>query len=122
MKTRQSSIWLKAFSLPACVIILALVAGCGSSTQPAAKVPKYKLNGIVISVDKSTREVTVDSEAIPGFMSAMTMPYTVKNVTELDNVKPKDKVTADIIVDPAGAYIENLSVVQAAPGSATGKP
>ena len=131
MKTRQRTNWIGTACLVACALGAVLaIAGCGKSAteSPAVlaaaegKVQTYKMTGIVTSIDKSSREITVDSEAIPGFMDAMTMPYTVKNASDLDHVKPKDKITADLIADPAGAYIQNLAVVQAAPGGSTGKP
>jgi Cu/Ag efflux protein CusF len=62
----------------------ASLCACSSSTPqnaaqpPAAALPaqtpaqRYDLKGKVVSVDKSARKLTVDHEAIPGFMGAMT--------------------------------------------------
>jgi protein SCO1 len=127
MKTRQASRRIVTNGLLLSTLLaVASIGGCGKpSESPATSAPAataepsghtYKMTGVVISIDKSSREVTVDSEAIPGFMDAMTMPYTVKNASELNKVKPKDKIMADLVAEPAGAYIENLSVVQSAPG------
>ena len=127
MKTRQASRRIATNGLLlSALLATAWIGGCGKPAEsPAAPAPaataeqighRYKMTGVVISIDKSSSEVTVDSESIPGFMDAMTMPYTVKNASELSKVKPKDKITADLVADPAGAYIENLAVVQAAPG------
>ena len=126
MKTRIRSTWFALACLSAFGLVAAMaLGGCGkppaSPAAPAgadAKVQTYKMTGIVTSIDKSSREITVDSEAIPGFMDAMTMPYTVKHASELDKVKVKDKIAAELIADPAGAYIQNLSVVQPPPGGA----
>jgi protein SCO1/2 len=54
--------------------------------------------------------VNVDSEAIPGFMDAMTMPYKVKPDSELDKLHPGDVVTADLLVQDEGARLEHVEV------------
>jgi protein SCO1/2 len=80
------------------------------ATQSSAK--HYKLKGKVVSLDKQSKMVNVDSETISGFMEAMTMPYKVKPESELDNLHPGDLITADLIVqdEGAGAWIENIVV------------
>jgi Cu/Ag efflux protein CusF len=42
--------------------------------SPQTQPQRYDLKGKVVSVDKSGKKLTVDHEAIPGFMGAMTMP------------------------------------------------
>jgi hypothetical protein len=39
------------------------------------------LGGKVVSIDAASGMVTVDHEAIPGFMDAMTMPYKLKDAS-----------------------------------------
>jgi protein SCO1 len=118
-----------AQSLGGCILAAALLLLCGcqkSSPRPApvaseptsATAPtgpqKYSLKGTVVSVDPSTKSANIDSEAIPGFMDAMAMNYDVQNAADLAKLKSKEKITADLIVTPNGAYIENVNVVGAA--------
>lgn len=101
-----------------CLLLLAAAVGltavsCNkrpteNSSQPAAK--HYHLKGKVVSVDKQSKMLNVDSEAIPGFMDAMTMPYKVKPESELDQLHPGDSITADLLVQDEGAWIENVMV------------
>ena len=58
----------------------------------------YKLRGKVISTQPSTGEVTLNHEAIPGFMDAMTMPYKLKDPSILSELHPGDVITADVLV------------------------
>jgi protein SCO1/2 len=83
-----------------------------SQSSAQSSVKHYKLKGKVVSVDKQSKMVNVDSETIPGFMDAMTMPYKVKPESELDKLHPGDVITADLIVqdEAAGAWIENIVV------------
>src|ERR1700722_16880191 len=81
---------------------------------PAAPSPSsakhYHLKGKVVSIDKQGKMLNVDSESIPGFMDAMTMPYKVKPETELDKLHPGDVITADLLVQDEGAWLENIAV------------
>ena len=43
-------------------------------------------------------------------MAAMTMPYTVKDLTLLDKLTPGDKITADVVVQGDDSWIENVVV------------
>ncbi len=62
-----------------------------STPQPAPRGPRdgvhtFKLNGIVRRVEPASGMVTISHEAIPDFMDAMTMPFTLKDHALLDDV------------------------------------
>ncbi|MGA3264020.1 MAG: SCO family protein [Terracidiphilus sp.] len=74
----------------------------------------YKLRGKVVSTDAARGEVTLDHEAIPGFMEAMTMPYKLKDASILGELHPGDMITADVLVwqDPnADMLLDHIVVV-----------
>jgi len=107
---------LFAFSL----LALVMVAGCDSrpkadsqsTTNSSYKV--YKLRGKVVRTDSAKGEVTVDHEAIPGFMDAMTMPYQLKDGSITSELHPGDVITADVLVsqDPnADVFLDHIVVV-----------
>lgn len=79
-----------------------------SSTDTSAK--RYPLKGKVVSIDEKGQMVNVDSEAIPGFMDAMTMPYVVKPASELAQLQPGDSITADVVVQGDKNWLENVQV------------
>lgn len=110
-----------AFSLFAFVAL----AGCRSARQTApqsAASPSYKiykLRGKVVAATPSTGEVTLNHEAIPGFMDAMTMPYKLKDPSILGELHPGDLITADVLVSQdadADVLLDHIVVV------AQGKP
>ena len=83
-----------------------------SSSGPAYKV--FKLRGKVISTDAAKGEATLDHEAIPGFMDAMTMPYKLKDASILSELHPGDMITADVLVSPdpnADYMIDHIVIV-----------
>jgi protein SCO1/2 len=101
------------------------LAGCHSGqkppSQPAASqnFKVYHLRGKVVSTDAAKGEVTLNHEAIPGFMDAMTMPYKLKDASILGELHPGDMITADVLVsqDPdAEVLLDHIVVV------AQGKP
>ena len=101
-----------AFSLV--TFVFALLLGC---SKPAAH--HYPLHGRIISVDKLGHQLIIDHDAIPGFMEAMTMPYSVADNAMLEQVGPGDEIRADIKVEGDHIAIDKLEVVKkATPGSA----
>jgi protein SCO1 len=76
---------------------------------------EYTLQGQVLSVEPDHRQAVIRHEEIKGFMSAMTMPYDVKDPKEYENVAPGDLVTATLIVEPTKAYLEKVKKVGNAP-------
>lgn len=96
-------------------LAIALSTSCNKSPATAAK--RYHLKGKVVSIDKQGKMANIDSEAIPDFMAAMTMPYTVKPEGELDQLKPGDAITADVVVQDEGAWLENIVVTAPPPVS-----
>ena len=97
-----------------------LLAGChsgqqqGAASSSAQNFKVYKLRGKVVSTNAATGEVTLNHEAIPGFMEAMTMPYKLKDASILSELHPGDVLTADVLVsqDPnADVLLDHIVVV-----------
>jgi hypothetical protein len=53
-------------------------------------------------------QLVIDAKAIPGFMAAMTMPYTVKDSAAIRDIRAGDQVTADVVVNGGVAWLENV--------------
>lgn len=66
-------------------LALALLAcSCGAKkekplSEPGEKV--YAIKGKIVARDSGDNTVTLDHQAIPGFMEAMTMDYSVRGAT-----------------------------------------
>jgi len=104
--------------LLACSLLaVAVLAGCHSGQRSAPSTQDfkvYKLRGKVVSADTAKGEVTLNHEAIPGFMEAMTMPYKLKDPSILSELHPGDVITADVLVsqDPdADVLLDHIVVV-----------
>jgi protein SCO1/2 len=111
--------------LASSLLAVFVLAGCHSSqkapSQPGSSqnFKVYHLRGKVVSTEAAKGEVTLNHEAIPGFMDAMTMPYKLKDASILGELHPGDVITADLLVsqDPdADVLLDHIVVV------AQGKP
>ncbi|MGA9673354.1 MAG: SCO family protein [Terracidiphilus sp.] len=107
------------------LIAAVVFSGChsgpkaGSETATNSSYKVYKLRGKVVATDAAKGEVTLNHEAIPGFMDAMTMPYKLKDSNILSELHPGDVITADLLVSQdanADVLLDHIVVV------AQGKP
>ncbi len=65
----------------------------------------FTLRGVVHAVDRSKNEVTIAHEAMPGFMGAMVMPFTVRDPAILDDVQVND-----IVYGPMAVHFERGTI------------
>ena len=88
------------------------------ASQPApAEQQKFDLKGKVVSIDKSGKTLTVDHEAIAGFMGAMTMAYPVKDEHLLENLSPGEQITAKVVNGSGGFWLEDIAAATKGPGA-----
>ena len=105
------------------LILCLAVVGCQpnnpannqANTGKQAELKRYPLKGKIVSVDGVAKKATINHEAIPGFMGAMTMAYPVKDDAALQSVQSGDEITADVVVDPNdNMWVEKVTVVKKA--------
>ena len=94
------------------ILLPMLLAGCKQSSNGAAagassnaasgaasgELKTFPVRGKIVSVDAAKGMVTLDHEAIPGFMDAMTMPYKLKDASVASELHPGDRITAKLLV------------------------
>ena len=90
---------------------ISLAAAC--TREPDART--YQLTGQILVVKPETNEILVKHDDIPGFMPAMTMPYTVKDSAIIKDRVAGDLVTATLKVAPDGAFLSAVAKTGSAP-------
>ena len=106
---------------------LLVVWGCNPKPDAAApgsassNITNYTVRGVVKSLKRPEREAVIRHEEIPGYMPAMTMPFTVRESRELDGVDPGDSVEFRLRVTETDGWIDQVKVVAKA-DPATRKP
>jgi protein SCO1/2 len=80
----------------------------GNASSAAAK--QYPVRGKVIFVDAKDGVISLDTEAIPGFMEAMTMAYTLQDPTIASGLHAGDSIAAHLQVGARGAVLSDVVV------------
>jgi len=96
-------------------VLILPMGGCHSTSRLAATVQsgpvkQYAVKGIIMGTDPAHDEVTVDSEAIAGFMDAMTMPYKVKDPNLLQDLHPGDHMTGVLLVGDNSTLLDQIVI------------
>jgi protein SCO1/2 len=96
-----------------CAFLL-IVAGFKIEAAPDAdqtSVKSYDARGVVRQIAADRLKATIQHEAIPGFMSAMTMEFNVKDTNELNGISPSDEITFKLVVGGNESWIEGVRFV-----------
>ncbi len=98
---RKAEVPASAPSQPAIAAIRAPTVG------PDAK--RYALKGVVVKTDAARKRVTVDHEEIPGYMSAMTMDFPIRDDPKvIAFLRPGDRIEARLVVDGETYFLEEV--------------
>ncbi len=66
------------------------------------------MTGQVVALMPATNQVRVAHDDVPGYMDKMTMPFTVRDVKELEGLAPGDLVEARLHVTASGEWIDGV--------------
>jgi protein SCO1/2 len=95
----------------ALLILGLIVVACGRAPEERT----YQLTGQILVVKPETNEVLVKHDDIPGFMPAMTMPYTVNDPAIIKDRAAGDLITATLVVGAERAHLSAITKTGAAP-------
>ena len=70
----------------------------------------YQLGGIVVASDAAKGIVTIDAEAIPGLMGAMTMPYKLAQPGIATELHPGDHINARLRIKAPQVSLDQIDV------------
>ena len=87
------------------IAVLLLVAAVS-----LAAATRYPVTGIVLKVDRPHRSFVASCAAIPGYMEAMAMPYSVLDDRELADLKPGAYVDFTLVVEKKRSYAEGIRI------------
>jgi protein SCO1 len=91
--------------IPTLTMMLCLLAS--TYVWPAQQ---YSASGLVLRVDRPGHTMVVSCDAIPGYMEAIAMPFSVRNSRELENLAPGTMIEFTLVVDKKSSHAENVKV------------
>lgn len=71
---------------------------------------RYPVTGLILKTDRPHRKLTASCAAIPGYMEAMIMTYSVRDEKLLDGLKPGMHVEFTLVVGSSNSYVEGIRV------------
>lgn len=84
-------------------------SGATVSVEPPPQT--FAVRGILRGIDFAGRAVTVEHEEIPNYMPAMTMPFDVKTMAEVEPLRAGDAIAFTMIVTDKSAWIEGVKKI-----------
>ena len=84
------------------LIVLTSVVAVASAEQ------RYAVRALILKLDPSNKTMLVSSDAIPGFMEAMTMPYSVRDAKQMAGLKAGMLIDFDLVVENDSSYAEAI--------------
>jgi protein SCO1/2 len=90
--------------------ILLLVVG-GGLTALADDVKTYAAHGLVQRISDDRRAVTIQHDAIPGYMMGMTMQFPVKDTNDLAGIGAGDEINFTLAVSETESWVQGLHLL-----------
>jgi protein SCO1 len=89
------------------LLLLAMLAtaGCGDSRR-------FDVTGLVLA--KRNGELNVSHDAIPGYMDAMAMPFTLRRAADATGISPGDRIAFRLTVTETESVIDDIRVLSVA--------
>jgi protein SCO1/2 len=78
-----------------------IAAACHAKQESPTR--RYVLHGSIVAVNRGSGNIVVKHDAIPGYMSAMTMPFRAANPQDLTFLENGDEISAQVVVTIEGA-------------------
>ncbi len=76
---------------------------------------RHTMKGVVVSVEREKQTMVVSTEAVPGFMAAMAMPFAVRDVSAIEGLSPGAMIEFVYVVDGKTSYARDVRVRGRAP-------
>ena len=98
-------------------------ASCSPAKEPQTKAAApnakpsriFQVRGVVKEIPKTGNQLRIAHEAISNYMPAMTMPFSVKDRTELAEIQVGDIVSFALHVAETESWIDQIQTIQNSP-------
>jgi protein SCO1/2 len=98
----------------ACVLVVAQLCAAAQpvpATKPVHAVDRHSIQGILVQVNPARQSIVVSCDAVPGYMDAMVMPFTVRGPANFKSLVPGATVRFDMLESKNQSFAEHLQEV-----------
>jgi protein SCO1/2 len=82
-----------------------------AADESGMNVQTFAANGVVKEINPDARTVLIQHEAISNYMSAMTMPFKVKDTKALTVLQPGDKISFKLHVTETESWVDQFTKI-----------
>jgi protein SCO1/2 len=101
---------LNLFFVVLLVIMTTGIVKAASDDKPPSD-KTYDAHGVVRQIAADHRAITIQHDAITGYMPAMTMEFPVKNTNELHGISPSDEISFKLVVRENGVWVGSIRFI-----------
>jgi len=77
----------------------------------AGDVKSYDAHGLVRQISDDRREVTIQHDAIPGYMMGMTMEFAIHDTNDLAGIAAGDEIDFTLAVGASESWVSNVKLI-----------
>jgi protein SCO1/2 len=77
---------------------------------PLWSAKRYPVSAVILKIDRPNRTFTASCNAIPDYMPAMVMPFSVRDEKALDGLQPAISVDFTLVLETDHSYAENIHI------------
>ncbi len=115
---------MRSFQTSLSMVLLSVAISCSeparegntaSSNQSQAPITSpqiYHTQGMVKSIPPNKKLIIVDHHEIPGFMRAMTMPFSLPDSNMVEGIKPSDSISMTIQYDGESILLKEITLIK----------
>ena len=100
-------LFIGVFSLSLLVLPDAKSSESSAADESGARV--FAAKGVVRELSPGDQTVTISHEAVSNYMGAMTMPFPVRDTSEMAGLHPGDEVTFRLHVTPTDSWVDQIT-------------
>src|SRR5580658_2739501 len=92
-------------------LLIALAVAGGVLTARADGVKTYTAHGLVQHISDDRRAITIQHDAIPGYMMGMTMEFSVRDTNDLAGIAAGDEINFTLEVNEQESRVQNVHLL-----------
>jgi protein SCO1/2 len=97
----------------AAILLGVAVFGHADSSEPATRT--FPARGVILEIRRDTSQLVIQHEAISNYMNAMTMPFNVKDLAPLNELKRGDQVIFQLHVTADESWVDHFQKIGITP-------